>query len=234
MKPICVAVVVACAGCSHEPDFGKHVAYPDGPDFSKPTTDPDAPSTSGYDFCRKVSRTARLRSVKDQGFGWGFAILGVGATATGTIIPLSKDGPLTFSNKVVSASLTAGGLALIAASRAWFNRSDAASRLAGATAAVLGERDGAGKDASATIISEQVAGSKCNVALGAWESSRSDSSAIATALLDKQKTDSAKDDDKTKNAKIELMKLLTEKLCPTGCSTPEQTKSLQDALKAAL
>jgi hypothetical protein len=104
---------------------------------------------------------------------------------SGTLIPLSKAGKLDFDAKFGSAALIAGGGILIALGQAILNRSDAASKLAGATASNLGETQTTGEKRE--IIPATDAGAKCSIALGAWESSRADATAIASTLLEAEK-----------------------------------------------
>ena len=233
MKTI-IALCTSLSLISCGDTFEKHVAYPDGPDFGAKltTSDPDSTATSGYDLCRKISRTARHRGVKDTGWGWTFGILGVASAAAGTIYPLAKSDQPDFGGKVFAASMTAAGVALVVVSRAFFNRSDAASKLASVTASVLGESESGEGGAKPLLISDGAAGAKCNVALGAWEASRADATAIATTLLDKQKADDAKQSAAAEQSKNGLMNNILLKLCPTEC-TPEQAKGVQDAFRAA-
>lgn len=224
---LCAAVTVTgCGDVYHD-----HVAYPDGPDFTaKEATGPDEVAISGYDLCRKVTRSARARSIKDSAYGWIVGVIGASATAAGTIYPLAKSDPPYFEGKVFAASMTAGGLVLIAVSRAFFNRSDASSKLASITAGVLGESAAPDDKGKVTgRISDGDAGAKCNTALGAWESSRSDASAIATALLDKEKSDNAKQNAAAEASRDTLLNKMIDKVCPAGC-TVEQLDSFRKML----
>jgi hypothetical protein len=110
-------------------------------------------------------------------------------------MPLAID-DMTTAEKATAGGLTIAGGLFIAGARAWFARSDAASKLAGVTIGVLGEKNGEGN-----IISAADAGAKCNVALGAWETSRTDATAIATKLLDEQKSETSKAKDEATDQK---------------------------------
>ena len=144
----------------------------------------------GYGGCKDISAAARVRASQTSGWGWAFSVGGAGTAIAGTtLIPL--DGTLTNHEKIVAGSLTAGGALLVAIGQAWFKRSDAASTLASETASILGERD------SDRPIAEEMMVSKCNTALGAWEKSRADATALAATLLQQQKND-------TKAAKLKL------------------------------
>lgn len=134
----------------------------------------------GYEACATLSTEAGKRAQHASGLGWAFVIAGVGAAAAGThVIPL--DGTLTRRETLTAASLVAGGALLAIIGRAFLQRSDAASTLAGEAAAILGERDGNDP------IREGHAISRCNIARSAWDRSRTDSSEVARALLDEQK-----------------------------------------------
>jgi hypothetical protein len=146
----------------------------------------DPRSGHGYDGCADFKAYASKRASRSSALGWTFLISGAGATAAGaTVLPL--DGTLSRREKLVAGSLVAGGVLLLTAAQAFFKRSDAASTFAGEAASVAGERDG-GKP-----IADDLMAAKCNAALGAWERSRTDSSAVAAALLQDQKTATAKD-----------------------------------------
>ena len=72
--------------------------------------------------------------------------------------------------------------------------SDATSKLSGVAAEVLGTTHLA-KDKLTTLLTEDAAGYRCNLAMGAWETSRSDSTTFAFKLLDAEKHATDKSDD---------------------------------------
>jgi hypothetical protein len=146
--------------------------------------DPAFAPRAGYKSCQDISMSARVRASTTSGWGWAFSIAGAGTAVTGaTVFPLAGD--LSPREKIVAGSLTAAGALLFAVGQAWIKRSDAASTLAGETASILGE--GSADDSKA----EQTVVKKCNVALGAWERSRTDASGVTTTLLQKQKEETA-------------------------------------------
>jgi len=151
----------------------------------------------GYRDCARLSVDARIRATDTSGWGWAFSIAGAGAAATGTTV-LPLDGTLSRSEKIVAGSLVAGGALLFAIGQAWIKRSDAASTLAGETAALL---DNAKPD---DTHSEAITVGKCNAALGAWERSRTDGTAVAASLLQDQKAETKAAEDKAKNAPAQV------------------------------
>jgi hypothetical protein len=120
-----------------------------------------------------------------------FSVDGAGSTAAGaTILPL--DGDLSRAQKLTAASMVAGGVILFSIGRALLNRSDASSTPASATTAALGEWKAGNTD------TEVIA--KCNIALAAWENSRTDATALATSLLEKEKGQAEADREQTRQA----------------------------------
>jgi len=166
------------------------------------------------------------------GWGWFFALTATGATATGaTIIPLAVDGELSSAQKATAVSLTLGGGLLALAARAMFHRSDAASTLASSSASILAERED-----GMSLTSSQLS-SKCNRALAAWEKSRTDATAVASSLLEKEKAEKAEEDsaagksDAADKGKLELLGNLLAKLCPAGKCSEDVIKSITDSIK---
>lgn len=155
---------------------------------------PGGSSGDGYLGCRQISVRARDRASADSALGWTFSITGASAVAAGTtVIPL--DGSLTRSEKIVAGSLAVAGALLVTVGQAWFKRSDAASTLAGEAAAILGNSDAEGASRESGVVQ------KCNIALGAWERSRTDASELSTHLLQDEKKEA--EVAKAKNASSE-------------------------------
>lgn len=143
-----------------------------------PIKGPEGPGvgTNGSDYCAGMSREAGQRGSQLAMAGWVFGIGATGATAGATIIPLADEGGLSAEQKVATASLVAVAAAFGVVAKAYFDRSDSASTLSGATASVLGEmKDGA-------QIDPHLARAKCNLAYAAWQQSRTDASTFATLL----------------------------------------------------
>jgi len=188
---------------------------------------PDFKLGEGYNGCLEISKRARKRAGWTNELGWIFSAAGTGATVTGaTIIPL--DGELTRRERIVSASLIGGGAILVAIGQAWFKRSDAASILAGATAGALGDAKGQapGEGSADPTSHERSVVSKCNLALSAWESSRTDATAVANSLLNRQESDEKKAQQTTQQAK-ESTKQAALKACEKANCTADQISAIQ-------
>lgn len=239
MKHLIAVILISMSACGI-------LQNPAGPSY--PTTEAthkamEIPPRDGYEYCQRISGSARVRASRTASWGWTFSILGAGASLSGALIPLSKAGKLDFDAKFGSAALVAGGGILIALGQAILNRSDAASKLAGATASILGETQTLSETqttgAKREIIIARDAGAKCSIALGAWESSRADATAIASTLLEAEKkegsdakakafaaqanADKANTDLKNAETEINTLQLqLQENLQETG--KPEEPK----------
>lgn len=173
------------------------------------------------------------------GAGWVFAVSGALATAAGTtVIPLTNDGELTRNEKRAAASLTATGVVLALISRAWFKRADAASKLASETSAILGgfkevsEVQNPSAPIAAPTAAATLATSRCNTALAAWESARTDVTAVANSLLEQKRAEQAKAEQDTKKQIVDELGSLLEQACPDAGDCPDQVKALKKLFKA--
>jgi hypothetical protein len=156
-----------------------------GPNFP-PARPGDLPK-DGYEYCQRISATARVRASRLAVEGWALSIAGAGASAAGAAWPLAKSDELAFKQKFGSASLIAGGALVFALGRALLDRSDAASKLAGETASILGET--VDQDGKKIRIGPDAADSKCSAAMGSWETTRSSATAFASQLLETKKAE---------------------------------------------
>lgn len=144
---------------------------------------PPTPTASGWAYCAQISGDARRLANQRATAGYAFAVVGALSTAAGTAFPLAKSGELEFEHKFGSAAAIAVGATLFILGRALLARSDAASKLSGETASILGARnpDDTGP------LDHVAAGQQCSLALAAWETSRADATALASELLSNQK-----------------------------------------------
>lgn len=186
MKQLAAAIVALVCGCGA-------ITNPSGPEYPK-----DESPKNGYEYCQMISDSARVRASRTAVYGWTSMVLGASSTALGVAFPLAKSDPLEFKQKMGTSALAFGGAALFLIGQAVLKRSDAASKLAGETVSVIGERvDSGGKKVP---ISADEAGAKCSVALGAWETSRSDATALAGKLLANEKAEKKEADNKAADA----------------------------------
>lgn len=142
-------------------------AYPTQPGETNP----------GYAYCSLMAERAGHISTAESGAGWAILTSAVGGVAAGTLMTsanAASENPNVYVG-VTGAALTAAGAILIPVAQAFFSRSDAAATLAKQGNEALTERS-----------SDQNAYDRCVVAKGAWEESRSNSTKIATASLEKK------------------------------------------------
>jgi hypothetical protein len=164
-----------------------------------PKIHPHASHNEAFKGCSDLNTWAEDRASQTASAGWTFAIAGASAAAAGTtVIPL--DGTLSNHQKMAAATLVAAGALLLKVSQAWFHRSDAASTLAGETAATIGTRED-----DQPLTGEQLA-AKCNTARSAWDKSSTDATAVAATLLQEQKKEKAADA-RSSAARLELEKV---------------------------
>lgn len=176
----------------------------------------------GYEHCRRTASSARDRAFNASVGGWTLTAFAVGAGTAGTIVPLASTNGLSWGEKVASATLMASAGAMIIGAKALFQRSDAASMLAGEAASVLGAKNGDGP--SAGFISHEEAGARCNLAISAWEKSRQDANALASTLLDQQRS---------KQSEVSVVSMVKAACASNGCDL-EQLEALSRLLKLAV
>jgi hypothetical protein len=194
-----------------------------GPTF--PTAHPPDPAAE-YLYCQRIGNSARVRAAETAGWGYGLTVLGVGSTTVGTAIPLSKSDELQFKHKMGVAGLMAGGIVLYIIGEAFLKRSDAASKLASEVNNILGERVEDPATKKRGPIARDEAAAKCTVALGAWEASRADATALASKLREKDRAEkeAAQQEAATEKKKSTDLKKMIQTCVPPACNAPDLLK----------